>query len=232
MARVAAFASRLAASAATAEAVTFAFAGPEGRHDVSLVRPENAPSFDIFGHNRKRRSRHENAGCYFDFGTAHDFRGGLYGPASDRGSAGRASYELNGVRSASEVILGGTTDAFDGPISQAYKRAGRYRGISDRIAGFRRGDFPPRPGSNGRSIAAAPLAALVRYTAGYPPWLHTYGGYAQSRQGCLFAGPCHARPLTCRHRLAQPLVVVSPKSTTAGIARRFVLSGALRSPSP
>jgi len=176
---------------------------PEGCHEVSLVRPENAPSFDIFGHNRKRRSWHENASRHFDFGTAHDYRGGLYGPTSDRGSAGRAICELNGVCSAFEVILGGMTDAFSGSISQAYKRAGRYRGISDRVAGVRSGDFPPRPGPNGRSIAAGPISRLgVPYT-NYPPWLRRLRTKPQGRLSPALAP---------RRQYAQPPVVSPPKA--------------------
>ena len=45
---------------------------------VSLVRPENAPSSDVFGHNRQRPSQHENVGRYFDSGAAHDFGSGLH----------------------------------------------------------------------------------------------------------------------------------------------------------
>src|SRR5450432_79668 len=65
------------------------------RHDVSLDRPENAPSSDVFGHNRKPRSKHENTGRHFDSGAAYDFRGGLHGQGSDKRSAGYARGELN-----------------------------------------------------------------------------------------------------------------------------------------
>jgi hypothetical protein len=39
--------------------------------------------------------RHESTGRHFDSGTAHDFRGGLHRPASDKRSAGCARGELN-----------------------------------------------------------------------------------------------------------------------------------------
>jgi hypothetical protein len=38
--------------------------------------------------------RYENVGNYLDSGTAHDFRGGLYGPASDKRSSDHAKGEL------------------------------------------------------------------------------------------------------------------------------------------
>jgi hypothetical protein len=37
---------------------------------------------------------HENVGDYFDSGAAHDFRGGLYRPASDKRSPDDAKREL------------------------------------------------------------------------------------------------------------------------------------------
>jgi hypothetical protein len=37
---------------------------------------------------------YENVGNYFDSGAAHDFRGGLYGPASDKRSSDHAKGEL------------------------------------------------------------------------------------------------------------------------------------------
>jgi hypothetical protein len=38
--------------------------------------------------------RHESTGRHFDSGAAHDFRGGLHRPASDKRSADRATGEL------------------------------------------------------------------------------------------------------------------------------------------
>src|SRR5260370_13323259 len=56
---------------------------------VSRVGPEKAPSSDVFGHNRKRRSPHENVGRYFDSDAARAFRSSPNRPASDKRSAGR-----------------------------------------------------------------------------------------------------------------------------------------------
>jgi len=62
---------------------------------VSRHRRENAPSSDVFGHNPARPSRHENVGCDFDSGAAHDLGGRGVGPDSDEQSAGDAQDELN-----------------------------------------------------------------------------------------------------------------------------------------
>jgi hypothetical protein len=64
------------------------------RHDFSLVRPENAPSFDVFGHNPKRPLTDENLGRHFDSGAAHDIRGGLHRSAHDERAAGCGRGEL------------------------------------------------------------------------------------------------------------------------------------------
>ena len=59
------------------------------------VSPENAPNSDVFGHNRNRRWRHENAGLHLGSCAAHDFRGGLYRPAFHDRSAHDTRGELN-----------------------------------------------------------------------------------------------------------------------------------------
>jgi hypothetical protein len=65
---------------------------------VSLVRPENAPSSDVFGHNRKRSCSHEDVGCHFDFGVADDVRGRCQRPDADQQSAADgATRELNSL---------------------------------------------------------------------------------------------------------------------------------------
>jgi hypothetical protein len=65
-------------------------------HDLSRDRPENAQMADVFGHNPKRPSRHENAGGYLGLGTAHDYRGGLHRPAFHQRSEYRSTGELSG----------------------------------------------------------------------------------------------------------------------------------------
>jgi hypothetical protein len=49
---------------------------------------------------------HENTGRHFDSGAAHDFRGGLHRPASDKRSADRARGELK----PRFTVFGGTTN--------------------------------------------------------------------------------------------------------------------------
>ena len=66
-------------------------------HDVARDRLENTPGSDVFGHNRKRRFGHENTGCHFTSGAAHDYRGGLHRPASDQRPTDRAKGELSGL---------------------------------------------------------------------------------------------------------------------------------------
>src|SRR6186713_2737448 len=58
--------------------------------DLSRDRPEIAPSFDIFGHNRDRPSGHEISGHDFDSGAPHDERGRHFRSVSDGRSARRA----------------------------------------------------------------------------------------------------------------------------------------------
>jgi hypothetical protein len=123
---------------------------PPRRHDVSLDRPENAPSSDVFGHNRKRRSRHENTGRHFDSGAAYDVRGGIHGPVSDKRSADRARGEL---KPPFETALGDDDYAFSGSISQADKPAGRRGGVFHRFARFRRSISDPAASENGQRLA-------------------------------------------------------------------------------
>src|ERR1700722_5617855 len=68
-----------------------------GRFTATIVsphRPENAPSSDVFGHNRKRRSLHANAGRYFASCAAHDLGCGRVRSYPDQRSAGDAQDEL------------------------------------------------------------------------------------------------------------------------------------------
>ncbi len=126
---------------------------------VSRVGPEKAPSSDVFGHNRKRRSPHENVGRYFDSDAARDFRSSPNRPASDKRSAGRAKgglsarFAVGRLHRAFEVTLGDETDAFSRPILKVDKPAGRRCGIFDRVADFRRGDVAPDAGGIGKRVA-------------------------------------------------------------------------------
>jgi hypothetical protein len=61
---------------------------------VSRLGPENAPSSDIFGHNRQRRCSHENDGGHNDPGAAHDIRSGHFGSGPDQRSKLDANHEL------------------------------------------------------------------------------------------------------------------------------------------
>ena len=110
------------------------FAGRASATIVSPHRPENAPSSDVFGHNRKRRSLHENAGGYLDSGAAHDLRSSPLRPDFDQRSACDATCELN-------WLLGDKNHAFGGSILETNQCAGRRCGIPDRIPGFRSRDF-------------------------------------------------------------------------------------------
>jgi hypothetical protein len=91
---------------------------------------------------------HENAGCDHDTGAAHDIRGGRYGCGSDQRPTRVATHKLN-------LILGDKNHAFGGSISQTYQPSGRGRGLSDCIAGFRRGDFPAHIDANGERVIFA-----------------------------------------------------------------------------
>jgi hypothetical protein len=64
---------------------------------------------------------HENVGHYFTPGAAHDFRGGLYGPASDKRSADRTNGKL---KSAFEVPGAKTMLSVD-QFFGSHKPAGR-----------------------------------------------------------------------------------------------------------
>jgi hypothetical protein len=64
---------------------------------VSRLGPENAPSSDIFGHNRQRRCSHENDGGHNDPGAAHDIRSGHFGSDPDRRNKLDASHELKSL---------------------------------------------------------------------------------------------------------------------------------------
>jgi hypothetical protein len=75
-------------------------------HHLSRDRPENAQIADTFGHNPDRRSNHENAGGHFDFGAAHNWWSGLYGPAFHQQSGGRSTGELS--RRFQGRVFGGT----------------------------------------------------------------------------------------------------------------------------
>jgi hypothetical protein len=130
---------------------------------VSLVGPQNAPSPDVFGHNRNRPFRHENTGCYFDSGAACDFRGGLHRPASDKRSAGRATGGLNlplcrclGLWLAN---VGDDSDAFRGPISQTDQRSGGDCRVPGRVASFRRGELSSGSITGGQRVALKPKSS-------------------------------------------------------------------------
>jgi hypothetical protein len=71
---------------------------------VSRLGPENAPSSDIFGHNRQRRCSHENDGGHNDPGAAHDIRSGHFGSDPDRRSELDANYELKSLWGATTML--------------------------------------------------------------------------------------------------------------------------------
>jgi hypothetical protein len=60
---------------------------------LSLDRPENEPSFDVFGHNQKRPLTYANVSRYLDSGADRDWWGSLFRSGVDQ-SAGRAKSEL------------------------------------------------------------------------------------------------------------------------------------------
>src|ERR1700674_2230343 len=95
---------------------------------VSRLGPENAPSSDIFGHNRQRRCFHENDGGHNDFGVAHDIRSSHFGSDPDQRSELDANYQLKS--------LWGDNHAFSGSIPETHQRAGRHSGLPDRLPGF------------------------------------------------------------------------------------------------
>ena len=76
---------------------------------------------------------HENTGRHFDFGAAHDYRGGLHRPASDQRPTDRAKGQLSGFFYTA-LLLGDDTDAFLGPISQTDKRTRHLCSFPDRVA--------------------------------------------------------------------------------------------------
>jgi hypothetical protein len=96
---------------------------------VSRLGPENAPSSDIFGHNRQRRCFHENDGGHNDFGVAHDIGSSHFGSDPDRRSERDANYRL-------KSLWGGGNHAFSGSIPETDQRAGCHRGLPDRLPGF------------------------------------------------------------------------------------------------
>jgi hypothetical protein len=56
---------------------------------------QNAPSSDVFSHNRTPRSRHANVGCHFDSCAAHNLGGRGVGSNSDQRPAVGAQVQLN-----------------------------------------------------------------------------------------------------------------------------------------
>ena len=104
-------------------------------HDYSLDRPENAPDFDVFGHNPKRPLTHANVGRYFNSGADRDRWGSLHRSAIDQ-SAGRATGELKPPAGRLGVMSWGHKHAFRGSISQTDQHARGRGGISDRIPGL------------------------------------------------------------------------------------------------
>jgi hypothetical protein len=71
---------------------------------VSRLGPENAPSSDIFGHNRQRRCFHENDGGHNDFGVAHDIRSRHFGSDADQRSERDANYQLKSLWGAATML--------------------------------------------------------------------------------------------------------------------------------
>jgi len=96
---------------------------------VSRPGPENAPSFDIFGHNPQRRWRHENHHSHNDSGVAGDIWRRDLGPDSDPPGA-------SGDRDQLKIVWGDDQHAFSRSIPAVHQRAGRIRGVPDRFTGF------------------------------------------------------------------------------------------------
>jgi hypothetical protein len=129
---------------------------------------------------------HENTGRHFDSGAAHDFRGGLHRPASDKRSAGGARGELNRPF---ELPLGGDEDAFGGSISQADKPAGRGGGVLYCFAHFRRGISCPAASENGQRVAYPGRVEWDGGPRGAPTIRTRHNGLAEQE-----------RPHQCDHR--------------------------------
>jgi hypothetical protein len=106
---------------------------------------------------------HENVGHYLAPGAAHDFRGSLYRPASDKWSADRT----NGIlKPAFEARWGAKTVLSVDQVSWAQKPASRRCSIPVRFADFRRGIFSPCADTNdqavARALASQQMAAIAR----------------------------------------------------------------------
>ncbi len=129
---------------------------PPGGHEFPLIGPENAPNFDVFGHNPQRTLSHENLGRDFDSGAAHDFRRGLYRSGHDERSADRGQCELRPRFEA--WAWGDDWNAFGRSSSQTDMSARRGSRISGRIAGLRGGDTPSRAGPNRQPAIIGSLA--------------------------------------------------------------------------
>jgi hypothetical protein len=88
-------------------------------HDCSLDNPENAPTFDVFGHNQKRALKHADLGRYFNFGVDRDRWRGLFRSGADQSAAtGHEKSELKQLSKQScRVVLGDTSNAFGRSIS-------------------------------------------------------------------------------------------------------------------
>jgi hypothetical protein len=66
-------------------------------HQYFFARSRNCATRDVFSHNLKSQSGHENLGRDFNSGAAHHFRGGLHRSGIDRRSAEHAKHELIGL---------------------------------------------------------------------------------------------------------------------------------------
>src|ERR1700733_747716 len=75
---------------------------PSRRHDCSVVRLKNAPSSDVFSHNKKRPSGHANTSCHFASGAARDWRGRLHGSAAHQ-PTDRTAIELKSLHARTAV---------------------------------------------------------------------------------------------------------------------------------
>jgi hypothetical protein len=123
-------------------------------HQYFFARSRNCATRDVFSHNLKPQSGHENFGRDFNSGAAHHFRGGLHRSGFDRRSAEYAKHELIGLAGA--FWSGGRSDAFGGSISQIDKRTRGGRCVPDRIANLGRADVAKLTDGNGQQVSGEP----------------------------------------------------------------------------
>jgi hypothetical protein len=102
---------------------------------------------------------------HFDFGAAHDYRGGLHRSASDERPTDRAKGRPSGFFYIA-LLLGDDSDAFLGPISQTDKRTRRLCSFPDRVADLSRACTAPGLSDN---AGAEPVRDLADHQALFWP---------------------------------------------------------------